>query len=229
MTVAAPDTLETRKAIIEGCLWMNRMGINQGTSGNISVRIGEQGDRMLITPSAVPYEAMKPNMLVDMPLIGEPGTLPRMPSTEWRFHQALLAARPEMQAVVHAHPPHATAIACQRRPLLAIHYMIAAFGGHDVPLAGYHLFGSEALARDVADTMVDRHGCLMASHGAVVVGETLERALWRLQELETLSRLDLLCRAGPNEPTILSEAAIAEVIRSFANYGPGQRPRKHPA
>lgn len=224
MNNAAPDTIETRQAIIDACLWMNQRGINQGTSGNISVRTGARGDRMLITPSAVPYERMTPDMLVEIPLSGSPAALGPKPSTEWRFHQALLAARPEMQAVVHAHPPHATAIACQRRPILAIHYMIAAFGGDDIPLAGYHLFGSDALAQDVARTMAHRHGCLMANHGAIVVGETLERALWRLEELETLARIDLLCRANSNGLELLTKDQIARVLESFSNYGPSADP-----
>lgn len=224
MSNTAPDTRATREAIIAGCLWLNAQGINQGTSGNISVRIATQhGARMLITPSAVPYEQMTPDMLVEMPLQGEPDGNGLKPSTEWRFHQALLAARPDMQAVVHAHPPHATAIACQRRPIGAIHYMVAAFGGADIPLAGYHLFGSDVLARDVAATMAGRHGCLMANHGAVVLGETLERGLWRMQELETLARIDLLTRAGPQEPTLLSDDEIAAAAASFASYGPGSR------
>ena len=176
---------------------------------------------MLITPTAVPYDMMTPEMLVEMPVTGEPAATGPRPSSEWRFHQALLAARPDMQAVVHAHSPHATAVACQRRPIEAIHYMVAVFGGADVPLTGYHLFGSEALARDVAATMAHRHGCLMASHGAVVVGETLDKALWRIEELEALAKMDLLCRAGPVPPVLLSGAEIAQVVQSFAAYRPG--------
>ncbi|MCB2144578.1 MAG: class II aldolase/adducin family protein [Rhodobacteraceae bacterium] len=221
MTSSAPDTRATRQAIIDACLWMNRRGINQGTSGNVSVRVGTRGDRMLITPTAVPYDMMTPEMLVEMPVTGEPAATGPRPSSEWRFHQALLAARPDMQAVVHAHSPHATAVACQRRPIEAIHYMVAVFGGADVPLTGYHLFGSEALARDVAATMAHRHGCLMASHGAVVVGETLDKALWRIEELEALAKMDLLCRAGPVPPVLLSGSEIAQVVQSFAAYRPG--------
>lgn len=218
--ICLPDTEETRAAVIGACLAMNARGINQGTSGNVSVRVG--ADRMLITPSAVPYDAMTPEMLVELPLAGQPAPGERKPSTEWRFHQALLAARPEMAAVVHAHPPHATAIACQRRGIGAIHYMVAIFGGQDVPLAGYHLFGSPDLAADVVATMAGRHGCLMANHGAVVLGETLEKALWRMEELEALARVDLLSRIG-GAPVTLGAEDLRAVHGSIKGYGIAER------
>lgn len=213
------DTRERRQAVIDACLWMNAQGLNQSTSGNISIRVG---DGLLITPSAVPYAAMTPDMLVHMPLQGDPAPGLR-PSSEWRFHQALLAARPDMAAVVHAHPPYCSVLAVQRRTIPACHYMVAAFGGTDVPLAGYAPFGGEALARMVADTMRDRHACLMANHGATVLGETLERALWRLEELEVLARTYYLS-SPQGTPTILTDAQIAEVAARFKDYGVAQDP-----
>ncbi len=175
---------------------------------------------MLITPSGVPYDQMTPDMIVEMPLGEEPISKGQLkPSTEWRFHRALLATKTDMTAVVHAHPPHATAIAMQRRRLEAVHYMIAAFGGNTVELAEYHLFGNQGLAQAVLNAMQNRHGCLMASHGAVVVGETLDRALWRMEELEMLARTDLLSRIG-GSPVVLSEAEIDEVLEAFSGYGP---------
>ncbi|WP_121066108.1 class II aldolase/adducin family protein [Chachezhania antarctica] len=213
------DTTETRQAIIDACRWMNDRGINQGTSGNISVRVP---DAILITPSGVPYDRMTPEMIIRLPPEGEPdmgGDL--RPSTEWRFHQRLLAARPDMSATVHAHPAHATAVAMQGRPIPACHYMIAAFGGNDVPITPYAMFGSSELAEHVAEAMRNRHGCLMTNHGATVVGESLDRALWRMEELENLARVDLLSRTA-GEPVILSDAQIEEVIAAFSNYGPGK-------
>jgi L-fuculose-phosphate aldolase len=195
---------------------MNRRGINQGTSGNISVRAG---DRMIITPSGVPYDRMTPEMLASIPLVGDgayDGPLP--PSTEWQFHLALLRAKPEMHAVVHAHPVHCTALAINRMEIPACHYMIALFGGDTVPLAGYALFGSEELARDVTRAMADRHGCLMANHGAVVVGETLEKGLWRMEELEVLAHAYILGRAI-GTPHILSGEEIGAVLGAVKNYG----------
>jgi L-fuculose-phosphate aldolase len=210
------DTPELRQAIIETCRDMNARGINQGTSGNISARAGE---RMIITPSGVPYDRMTPDMLASLPLDGNGGPEgPLPPSTEWQFHLALLKARPDMQAVVHAHPVHCTALAINREEIPACHYMIAVFGGNTIPLAGYALFGSDDLADAVTGAMADRNGCLMANHGAVVVGETLEKGLWRLEELEVLARAYILARTI-GKPHILSDAEIGSVLGAVANYG----------
>lgn len=120
--------MQLRQAIVTACQNMNSLGINQGTSGNISVRCG---DKVLITPSATPYEDMTPEMIAEMPLDGEYGAWsgPLKPSTEWRFHYDILRARPDMSAVVHAHPTYCTTLAIARRPIPPVHYMIASFGG----------------------------------------------------------------------------------------------------
>lgn len=208
------DSVEIRQAIIDGCLWMGQVGVNQGTSGNISVRVD---DGLLITPSAVPYAQMTPDMICKIPLDGPPAP-DQVPSTEWQFHQSALRARPDAKAVVHAHPAHATAVAIQRREIPAVHYMVAAFGGATVPVTGYAPFGSDALAAMVAGAVADRHGCLMANHGALTLGDTLERALWRMQELESLARMMLLAEQS-GSPVILSDAEIDETLARFATYG----------
>ncbi|MBD8892613.1 class II aldolase/adducin family protein [Roseibium litorale] len=210
------DTPELRQAIIDTCIDMNRRGINQGTSGNISVRAC---DRMVITPSGIPYDRMTPDMLASMPLEGTgEWEGPCKPSTEWQFHMALLKAKPDMHAVVHAHPVNCTALAMNREEIPACHYMIAIFGGNRVPLANYSLFGSNSLADDVTSTMKGYSGCLMANHGAVVVGETLEKGLWRLEELEVLAKAYILSRTI-GTPHILSDAEMSEVMGAVQNYG----------
>ena len=208
------DTTALRQSIIDGCLWMQESGLNQGTSGNISVRVD---GGMLITPSAVPYAGMTPEMIVKLPLVAPP-TSDQNPSTEWRFHQAALIARPDVNAVVHAHPAHATAVAVQRRSIPAIHYMVAAFGGTDVPCAGYARFGSDALSQMVGEALAHRDGCLMANHGALTVADTLSKALWRMQELETLARVMLLAEMS-GTPVILSDTEIEDTLAAFAGYG----------
>jgi L-fuculose-phosphate aldolase len=123
-----------------------------------------------------------------------------------------------MHAVVHAHPVHCTALAINREEIPACHYMVAIFGGNSVPLAGYALFGSQELADNVTEAMKDRNGCLMANHGAVVAGETLEKGLWRLEELEVLARAYILSRTI-GTPHILSDDQIGEVLGAVKNYG----------
>ena len=211
------DCTETRQSIIDACHWMYDRGLIQGTSGNVSLRIA---DGLLVTPSGVPYDILQPEMLQIIPHQNEPPSNGMLkPTSEWRFHQSVLAARFDMVAVVHAHPPHATAVAVQRRAIPACHYMIAAFGGNDVPLVEYALFGSASLAQATAAAMEARTGCLLANHGAVTAGETLARALWRMEELEMLARVLLLAEAS-GAAAILTEDEIGEAIQAFASYGP---------
>lgn len=211
-----PDTMETRQALIDACLWMNERHLNQGTSGNISART-EAG--IVITPSGVPYEELTPDQMVTIPFDGLPDGTGLKPSSEWPFHQGLHQARPDMPVVLHAHPPYCSILSVQRRDIPACHYMIAAFGGNSVPLADYALFGSPELCANMAAIMADRHGCLMANHGATVLGESVAKARWRLEELETLARTYLFSSIG-GTPHILSDAEIAEVLDAFQSYGP---------
>ena len=140
------DERALREGIIAKCRFMNAAGLNHGTSGNISVRHGE---RLLITPSAIPYDVLEPGMIAAMPLSGPYGTWegPLRPSTEWRFHVDIMAARPEVGAIVHAHSPYATALAITRRSIPPCHYMIAAFGGADIRCSDYALFGTKELSQ----------------------------------------------------------------------------------
>ena len=209
---------DVRKDIIAACLEMNASGLNQGTSGNISVR---HEDRMLITPSAVPYHRMTPDLIASMDLAGEmTGSWdgPVKPSTEWGFHWRLLKDRKDITAVVHAHPTYCTALAILRRPIPACHYMIAAFGGVDVRCAGYETFGTPELAAAVIEAMEGRTACLMANHGMVAGGAGLEKAMWRAQELEAIARQYYLA-SQLGEPVLLSAEEIDRNLKLFAGYG----------
>ena len=211
------DERGLRQAIIDKCRWMNASGLNQGTSGNISAR---WGDAMLITPSSTPYDAMTPEMIATMSLArGENAwSGPIKPSSEWRFHQAILASRPELGAVVHTHSVHATALSMTRKPIPPCHYMIATFGGSDVRVAEYATFGTEELSRNALKALDGRTACLLANHGMIACGRDLEQAMWRAVELETLARQYILAlQAGA--PVILSEADIAAAKAKFGGYG----------
>lgn len=216
MKITAKETA-IRQAIIDNCLEMNASGLNQGTSGNISVR---HGKHMLITPSGTPYKAMRPEMIVSMPVDGEYGTWegPLKPSTEWRFHLDILKARPDVGAVVHTHSTFATALAIARKPIPACHYMIAAFGGNDIRCAEYALYGTEALSTRVLKALQGRNGCLLANHGMIACGATLDKAMWLAVELETLAKqYSLALQIG--DPVILTDLEIEETARGFSTYG----------
>ncbi|MBL4786444.1 MAG: class II aldolase/adducin family protein [Cohaesibacteraceae bacterium] len=211
------QNLDVSKSIIDHCLLMNDSGLNQGTSGNISVR---QGANMLITPSALAYELMKPEDIVLMPINDnfDLSRLKRKPSSEWRFHAAILAARPEVNAIVHTHSPYATSLAMVRKSIPACHYMIAVFGGNDVRCSDYAIVGSPALAETALDALKDRFGCLLANHGMIALGETLEKAMWRAAELETLARQYCIA-LSVGEPALLNETEMEEMHALMSSYG----------
>jgi L-fuculose-phosphate aldolase len=207
--------LETRRAIIDACLEMNTVGLNQGTSGNISVR---SDDGLLITPSGLRYDRMTPEDIVWVGFDGATqGT--RKASSEWRFHRDVLAARPEFGAVVHAHPTYATTLAIHGRSIPAVHYMVAAAGGPDIRCAPYATFGTAELSTLVVEALADRSACLLAHHGMIACGPTLERAMWLAAEVEALAR-QYHGALQIGEPPVLPGSEIARVLDKFADYGP---------
>ncbi len=211
-------SITIRRAIVAAARRLNALGINQGTSGNISVRRGKD---MLITPSAVPYERLRPEEIAEMPLARESGKWKgrRPPSSEWRMHLGILLARPDAQAIVHAHPPHATALAMARREIPACHYMAAVFGASPILCARYAAYGTAELAAAAAEALEGREACLLANHGAVVIGPTLERAMWLVVELEALARQYLLS-LQIGGPMLLTREEMAATRERIAAYGP---------
>ncbi len=207
-----------RIAIVEAARALDAQGLNRGTTGNVSVR---DGDAILITPSAIPSADLTPDLVARMPLDGG-GTWegPRKPSSEWRFHLDLMRARSDIEAIVHTHAPFATVLSVTRRPIPAIHYMMAAFGGPDIRCADYATFGTAALSASVLAAMEGRFGCLMANHGMLVAGRTLPQAMWLAGELEALAHqyVHALAIGGAH---VLTEAELAETLEGFAGYGVG--------
>lgn len=209
---------DLRQAMVQAMLRLDRLGMNRGSSGNLSVR---QGDGMLITPTGMGAEGLQPQ---DLAWLGADGTLcgAWQPSSEWPFHQAIYRARPDLHAIVHTHAVHATALACLRRPLPAFHYMVALAGGDSVPLVPYHLFGSDALSLAVAHGMRACDACLLANHGLVTAGATLAQALKLAQEVESLCEAYLKALAVA-EPVLLSADEMAQALARFGRYGKSAR------
>jgi L-fuculose-phosphate aldolase len=212
---------ELRTAIIAACRHMNAIGLNQGTSGNISARFG---DRMLITPSGVPYGHMTAEDLAAMPIEGDYGSWdgPLAPSTEWRFHLDITRARPDVGAIVHAHSTFATALAIARKEIPACHYMIAAAGGPTIRCASYATYGTKELSDAALQVLEDRNACLLANHGMIATGPNLDKAMWLAVELETIAR-QYVVSLSIGGPVLLSDAEIARVKEGFKSYGPRGR------
>lgn len=203
-----------RRAMIATCQAMNARGLNQGTSGNLSVRV-EGG--FLITPSGMAYDALRPRDIVRMDLAGDHQGR-RAPSSEWRLHAAILAARPELDVVLHAHAMFCTALAVHGRAIPAFHYMVAVAGGTDIRCAPYRTPTTQALADAVVPAMDGRKACLLAQHGVVVAETDLDRAFALLVEVETLAeQYWRALQLGP--PPLLDEAQMAEVLALMQGYG----------
>ena len=195
---------------------MNASGINRGSAGNVSARCG-QG--FVITPTGMSYDAC---IAADMVAVGADGTpakgARRQPSSEWRFHRDIYAARPEAGAVVHTHSPFATALACQQQGVPAFHYMVARFGGADVRCAAYATFGTQDLSEAILRALQARCACLMAHHGMLAFGRDLDHALALAVELETLcEQYWRVLQLGA--PKLLAGAEMRRVIAKFASYG----------
>lgn len=213
MNVIRPKEREHRQSLIRACLEANRSGINQGTSGNASVRWDEG---MLITPSAMPYTSMTPGDIVYVDPEGQPyGS--RRPSSEWHFHHAIFAARPDAKAVIHLHSPAATALATLRMGVPPFHYMVAMAGGDTIRCADYATFGTPELASNVIDGLVGRKAVLLANHGQIAIGETVEAALALAIEVESLCEQYLRARTV-GEPVLLSPDQMAAVLEKFTDY-----------
>lgn len=209
---------ELRQQLIAIAQQMVAAGLNKCTSGNLSVRTEEQGQAgFLITPTSKAYDTLVAEDIVFMGLDGSP-TGRCQPSTEWRFHRDIYASRPEAGAVLHAHSPFATSLACLRREIPSFHYMIARFGGSTLRCADYATFGTQALSDAALLAMQGRKACLLANHGMLVYGRDLEQALDLGIELENLcEQYWRACQLG--QPVLLTAAEMATVLGKFGAYG----------
>lgn len=208
------DEQSLRRGIVDACLALNRQGLSRGTSGNVSVRLGED---MLISPTGVLYHELTPDMIVRVHMDGSfDGKV--LPSSEWRFHRDILLHRPEFNAVVHNHSPHATAMAVMGLDIPPIHYSIAAAGGPDIRCGRYATFGTPKLAENALVALADRRACLLEHHGVIAAGATLEKAYALAEIVEEMARLYILASAL-GTPRILSDADIAKVQERHLTYG----------
>ena len=206
-----------REEIIRTALKMNRLGINQGKSGNVSARVSDPNVAYLITPTGVPYDDTRPEQIVAM---RPDGTFDgdTLPSSEWRFHHDIYAARSDVNAVVHTHSPYATTLACMDRAIPPFHYMVAVAGGKDIRCAPYATFGTQARSDFAVAALHDRTAGLLSHHGMIACGVNLEKALALAVEVESLARM-FWQALQIGEPTQLTDAEMANVLEKFKSYG----------
>lgn len=212
--------MEQREAISSHYRKLIDSGLGTGSSGNLSIRT-DVG--MLITPTGIQAADLSPEQLVEVSLDGNvsPGQL--LPSSEWHMHAAVYRNRPEIESVVHCHSRYATILACAHRTIPAIHYMIAATGGEEVPLAPYATFGTNALAASVLQALQGRLACLLANHGQIAIGHDIDQAMRVASEVEELAAIywGTLAIGGGQ---ILKGSEMQEVQQAFATYGQQREP-----
>jgi L-fuculose-phosphate aldolase len=208
------DEATLREGIIATALRTIALGLNRGTSGNVSARIA---GGFLVTPSGLAYESTRPE---DVVAVAQDGTArgSRLPSSEWRFHRDIYAVCTEVDAIVHAHSPFATTLACLGRSIPAFHYMVAVGGGNDIRCAPYATFGTQELSNHALRALDGRKACLLANHGMIAVGRSLAEALALAIEVEALA--EQYWRALQiGEPNLLGDAEMAVVLEKFRTYG----------
>lgn len=212
--------LEERRQMVETCRKMNASGINQGTAGNLSLRLA---DAFLITPSSLPYDAMQPEDIVEMGYDGS--YVGRRPSSEWRFHRDILRHRADIDVVLHCHSIYATTLACHHKTIPSFHYMTGVAGGTTIRCARYATFGTQELSDAAIEALDGRLACLLGQHGQIALGKTLDKALWLATEVETISRLYVQALTL-GDPPVLPDEEMERVIAQMKrmSYGMGPEP-----
>jgi L-fuculose-phosphate aldolase len=210
---------ELRGEMVDYGRRMSQDRLVAGTAGNLSVRAG---DEVLITPSNIPYDAVRPDLLCTVDIEGKKLAGPVEPSSETPLH-TLIYRSTDAGAVVHTHSMYATTLACTVGELPAVHYAIHRFGASSIAVADYERFGSEELAAAVVSTLGKAHGVLLRNHGAVTYAATLEEAYDLAVLLEWLAELYWRTRVMA-EPSILTAEQLEEVSTEARRRRYMQRP-----
>lgn len=215
LAAACTSSAALRTMVVAACRELTRRGLTHGKSGNVSVRYGER--RFFVSPSGIDYELLQAD---DVPLMDLDGRWfgRRRPSSEWRFHRDILKSRHDVGAIVHAHSPRATALACTGRGIPAFHYMVAIAGGSDIRCAPYHTFGTQELSDAALAALQDRRACLLANHGVIATGADLASAISLAGEVENLA-LQYSVALTLGEVRILDDAEMCRVVEKFRTYG----------
>ena len=214
------DKLDICKEMIKTCIEMESRGINQGTSGNLSIRYKNS---FLITPSSIPYTEIAPEDIVEMDWDG--GFIGKQPSSEWRFHRDILKNRNDINVVLHCHSINATSLSCHNRDIPAFHYIIGLAGGYNIRCAKYATFGSQELSDNALIAIKDRLACLLGHHGMICLGKTLKQALMLGCEVEAMSKMYIKALSIGNTD-ILSDDEMDKVVKQMErmSYGKGPEP-----
>jgi len=200
-----------KQTIVRVARRLDQKGILTSTDGNISALLDDGGT--LITPSGSCKGELEPEQLVRLFRDGSPRS--GRPSSELALHRMIYAKRPDVRAIIHAHPPYATAYAVAGialdQPILS--EAILTLGR--VPVASYAMPTAEELARSVEPLVASHDAVLLRFHGAVCFAKDIEQACYLMETLEHVARIDFIRRAlGSNELIPASEVARLEDLRA---------------
>jgi L-fuculose-phosphate aldolase len=211
-----PDRIRTE--IVRCCRSLWEAGLIAGADGNVSVRLA--ADRVLVTPRALLKYELRPEDLVEVDLEGNSRSGYRQPTTELDLHLRAYRQRTECGAVVHAHPPSATAFAVAGEGLPGDVLSEIALLMGDVPCVPYAMSGTAALG-DAAEPFLKRHvALLLANHGALTWGEDLTQARIRMESLEHAARILLAARVLGRVSRLTREQTEAlDRMRGTSSHG----------
>ena len=207
-----------KKELVKITKYLNDKNINRGSSGNLSFRTK---NNFVITPSSIPNNKLKEKDCVQMNFNGTYKSKLK-PSTEWRIHRDIYLKRKDIFAIIHTHPTFSTAIACMNKNIPSFHYMVAATGGENIRCAKYATFGTEQLSKNVIKALENRNACLMANHGLIVGGQTLNIASKLTEEVENISKQYLQILKSGEKPVLLSQKEMKKNIKKIKDYNYGK-------
>ncbi|HAA85627.1 MAG TPA: hypothetical protein DCE14_04650 [Kosmotogaceae bacterium] len=204
--------------LIEYGIKVFKSGLVQGTGGNLSQRVGSEGQYYLMTPSGIDYDSIEPKDVLVMDMNGSIVEGERSPSIEHGMHREVYKHREDINAIIHTHSLYATALSIARQPLPEIESTIVLMGG-SIEVAEFARHGSMELARNVVKALSNKKAVLMANHGLLVAEKNLERAFKGCLGIEQCAHMYILARSIGEVCPIDSEKCdeLREYIRT--SYG----------
>ena len=208
--------LNLQRELIEICHRLVALGYVIGTYGNVSARVP---GGLIITPSRVDYAGLTPEDLVTVSDAGEVLAGGRLPSSELEVHRQIYLLRLDVNAVLHTHSLHATALSCCHETIPVIVEEQSQVVGGEIRCTRYIRAGQhEALGEETARTLGASNAVLIANHGAVSCGRSLDEALFTCIVVERIAQMRLLTSAAASVPIPLEHVA-SERDRFLHRYG----------
>ena len=205
-----------KKEIIKFAKMLNDKKLSALRSGNISIR---HKNGFLITPSGQKYSSLKVKDIVFVNLEGE-FNKKQKPSSEWRFHQDIYISKKKAKAIVHSHSTNATALSTHNKKIPPFHYMVALAGGIDIKCAKYATYGTRELSKNILKALKNRSACLIANHGQIAFGQSLEDAFELAEEVDNLAK-QYIKALVLGRPKLLSLNEMKKVLSKSKTYKRG--------